>query len=172
MSKRIEITGKRNIDRIEKTENPQRKDTLNWKLDESFYTYKKQIELINKLYLDELGDDEKWLKREIEKKLRGYKNQDITKKLINLNKFISLNDTIEKLVASKLKCFYCKEDCQLIYKTIFSKKQWTLDRINNNQGHNEDNVVICCYECNVKRGDMDSERFKRGKEIKIVRKQF
>jgi len=27
-------------------------------------------------------------------------------------------------------------------------------------------------ECNIKRGDMDSERFKRGKEIKIVRKQF
>jgi 5-methylcytosine-specific restriction endonuclease McrA len=73
---------------------------------------------------------------------------------------------------SKLKCFYCKETCHLLYQNIFEKKQWTLDRINNNQGHNTDNVVIACLECNIKRGDMDSERFKRGKEIKIVRKQF
>ena len=47
-----------------------------------------------------------------------------------------------------------------------------LDRINNNLGHNNDNVVISCYECNIKRGTMDYERFKKGKEIKIVRKSF
>ena len=57
----------------------------------------------------------------------------------------------------------------MLYQNIFEKKQWTLDRINNNQGHNTDNVVISCYECNIKRGNMNSERFKRGKEIKIVK---
>ncbi len=57
-------------------------------------------------------------------------------------------------------------------KNIFEKKQWTLDRINNNEGHNHDNVVISCLDCNIKRGDMDSERFKKGKEIRIVRKQY
>ena len=172
MSKKIEISGKRNIDKINKVENPERKASEKWKIDESFYTYRKQIELINKLYLDQIKEEEIWLKREIDKKIKGYKNQDLIKKLINLNKFISLNETIEKLVESKLKCYYCKENCELVYKNIFAKKQWTLDRINNNEGHNYDNVVICCYECNIKRGDMDSERFKRGKEIKIVRKGF
>ena len=92
--------------------------------------------------------------------------------MIDLIKFISLDQTIELLLISKLKCFYCNDKCELLYKSIFAKKQWTLDRIHNNQGHNHDNVVICCLDCNVKRGNMDSDRFKRGKEIKIVRKQF
>lgn len=172
MNKKIEIIGKRNIDKINKVENPKRKVSEKWKIDESLYTNNKQIEMINKIYLEEEGDEEIWLKREIKKKLNGYKNQDITKKLINLIKLISLDEMIEKLVESKLKCFYCKENCELIYKDIFAKKQWTLDRINNKEGHNNDNVVIACYECNIKRGDMDSERFKSGKEIKIVRKGF
>ena len=172
MSKKIEIIGKRNIDKINKVENPERKACKKWKIDDSFYTYKKQIELINKLYLDQIKEEDIWLKREIEKKIKGYKNQDLIKELINLNKFISLNQTIEKLVESKLKCYYCKENCELVYKNIFAKKQWTLDRLDNNEGNNYDNVVICCYECNIKRGDMDYERFKKGKEIKIVRKGF
>ena len=172
MNKKIEISGKRNIDKINKIEKPERKESEKWNFDECYYTYKKQIELINKLYLEQEGEDELWLKREIQKKIKGYKSQDLIKKLINLNKLISLDQTIQMLVESKLKCVYCKENCELIYKDIFSKKQWTLDRINNNEGHNYDNVVICCYECNIKRGDMDSERFKKGKQIKIVRKGF
>jgi 5-methylcytosine-specific restriction endonuclease McrA len=75
-------------------------------------------------------------------------------------------------MTSKLKCYYCKSLCELIYKDIFAKNQWTLDRINNKKGHNYDNVVISCLDCNIKRGDMDSERFKKGKEIKVVRKLF
>jgi len=170
--KSINITGKRNIDKINKVERPERKDTQNWSFDESFYTYNKQIEIVNNMYLDNSQEHEIVLKREIEKKIRGYRNQDMQKKLIDLNKLISLDQTIELLVVSKLKCFYCKENCSLLYKNIFEKKQWTLDRINNNEGHNHDNVVISCLDCNIKRGDMDSERFKKGKEIRIVRKQY
>jgi len=170
--KSINITGKRNIDKINKVERPERKDTQNWSFDESFYTYNKQIEIVNNMYLDNSQEHEIVLKREIEKKIRGYRNQDMQKKLIDLNKLISLDQTIELLVVSKLKCFYCKEICSLLYKNIFEKKQWTLDRINNNEGHNHDNVVISCLDCNIKRGDMDSERFKKGKEIRIVRKQY
>ena len=170
--KSINITGKRNVDKINKVERPERKDTQNWSFDESFYTYNKQIEIVNNMYLDNSQEHEIVLKREIEKKIRGYRNQDMQKKLIDLNKLISLDQTIELLVVSKLKCFYCKENCSLLYKNIFEKKQWTLDRINNNEGHNHDNVVISCLDCNIKRGDMDSERFKKGKEIRIVRKQY
>ena len=90
----------------------------------------------------------------------------------NNYKIISLDQVIERLMVSKLNCFYCHGHCELLYRDVLSKKQWTLDRIDNNVGHNHDNVVISCLECNVKRGDMDSERFKRGKEIKIVRKLF
>ena len=168
--KSIEITGKRNLDKIQNVKNPERKDTLKWLFDESFFTYHKQIQIINTMYLEQSQEYETVLKREIDKKLKGYKNQDIQKELFDLNGFISLDQVVEKLVLSKLKCFYCKEKCEYLYKNIFAKKQWTLDRIDNDYGHNCDNVVICCLECNIKRGDMDSERFKRGKEIKIVRK--
>jgi 5-methylcytosine-specific restriction endonuclease McrA len=173
MIKNIEFVGKRNTDKINKIENPIRKDSEKWNFNDTMYTYNKQLEIINKLYLDnDVEDTDMCVKREIEKKLKGYKNQDIKKKIINDIKFISLSETIEMLMVSKLNCFYCRNVCELIYKQIFAKKQWTLDRINNNNGHNNDNVVICCYECNIKRGNMDINRFKKGKQIKIVRKLF
>lgn len=170
--KSIDIIGKRNIDKINKTENPIRQDSIKMDIDDIYYTHSKQIEVINKLYLEEEQEVSQLFKREIQKKIMGYKNQDLKKKIIDLNKLISLEQTIDLLMRSKLKCFYCNDLCELVYKTIFSKKQWTLDRLNNNNGHNYDNVVISCLECNVKRGNMDSERFKRGKNIKIVRKQY
>lgn len=168
--KSIKITGKRNLDKINKVEKPKRKQTENWALDNVYFTYNKQVEMINSLYLNQSFEYDTLLKREIDKKIKGYKNQDIQKTLLSSNKFISLDDTIEKLVSSKLKCYYCKDNCELLYRNVLSKKQWTLDRINNDLGHNDDNVVICCYECNVKRGDMDSQRFKDGKSIKIIKK--
>ena len=170
--KSIEITGKRNLDKINKVEKPKRKQTEKWALDNIYFTHNKQVEMINSLYLNQAFEYDMLLKREIDKKIKGYKNQDIQKTLLNINKFISLDNTIEKLMASKLKCYYCNDNCELLYRNVLSKKQWTLDRINNDLGHNDDNVVICCYECNVKRGDMDSQRFKDGKSIKIIKKHL
>ena len=170
--KSIEITGKRNIDGIFNIKNPQRQSVMNGDIDISYFTYLKQLQIINCLYLEQHIENKIVMKREITKKINGYKNQDIRKSLLDIDKIISLDQVIERLMESKLKCFYCRENCELLYKDVLSKKQWTLDRIDNNLGHNYDNVVICCLECNIKRGNMDSERFKRGKEIKIVRKQF
>jgi 5-methylcytosine-specific restriction endonuclease McrA len=170
----IDITGKRNIDKIQNVKNPERKETIKWKLDDSYFTYNKQIQIINSLYLNQEQDKEQDIlaKREISKKINGYKSQDIQKELLDLNRLISLDQAIEKLMISKLKCFYCKDNCELLYKNTLAKKQWTLDRINNDYGHNHDNVVICCLECNIKKGEMDSDRFKQGKDIKIIRKLF
>ena len=170
--KSIEISGKRNIDSLNKNKPPTRNDALKYKFDNEYYVYKTQINLINKLYLNEQIDHESSVKKEINKKISGYKTQDVQKNIIDLDRLISFDQVIEVLVVSKLQCFYCKDKCELLYTDCFSKKQWTLDRIDNSIGHNHDNVVICCLECNIKRGDMDSDRFKRGKEIKIVRKHF
>ena len=170
--KSIDITGKRNIDKIRNVKNPERKEAIKWKLDDSYFTYNKQIQIINSLYLNQSQEQNILVMREISKKINGYKSQDIQKEILDLNRLISLDQAIEKLMLSKLKCFYCKENCELLYKNTLAKKQWTLDRINNDYGHNHDNVVICCLECNVKRGEMNSDRFKQGKEIKIIRKLF
>ena len=34
---------------------------------------------------------------------------------------------------------------------INEPNQWTLDRLNNDIGHFNDNVVICCLTCNLKK---------------------
>lgn len=170
--KSIEISGKRNIDSFNQDKQPTRSDALKYKFNVEYYEHKTQIKLVNKLYLNEQIDHESSVKREINKKISGYKNQDVQKNLLDLVRLISFDQVIELLVDSKLQCFYCKDKCELLYTDCFSKKQWTLDRIDNSIGHNQDNVVVCCLDCNIKRGDMDSNRFKKGKEIKIVRKQF
>jgi len=106
--------------------------------------------------------------KELTNKIAGYKRQDIEKKVFQDDLFISLENVIEKLLCSKLKCFYCKQCCEVLYKNVYSKQQWTLDRLNNDIGHNTDNVIISCLECNLKRGTMDSDRFKYGKQIGLT----
>ena len=77
---------------------------------------------------------------------------------------------MEKLVVSKLKCYYCRNNCLIYYRNKLEDKQWTLDRINNDIGHENNNVVICCYKCNVKRGRLNDESFKFTKQMKIIKK--
>ena len=142
----------------------------NWNLPDHYFTHSHQFNIVSKLYMnldnDVIENREIYIK-EITKKISGYKRQDIDKGIYSKNTFISLEELIEKLLCSKLKCFYCKCGCELIYENILSKRQWTLDRIENDAGHNTDNVVICCLECNLKRGTMDSGRFKYGKQLKF-----
>lgn len=141
-----------------------------WNLPDHYFTHSHQFNIISKLYMnldnDVIENREIYIK-EITKKISGYKRQDIDKKFYSKNTFISLEELIEKLLCSKLKCFYCKCECELIYENVLSKRQWTLDRIENDAGHNADNVVICCLECNLKRGTMDSGRFKYGKQLRF-----
>ena len=141
-----------------------------WNLPNNYFTYSHQFNVLSKLYMnfenDVINNREIYIK-EITKKISGYKRQDIDKNVYSKNTFISLEELIEKLLCSKLKCFYCKCECELIYENVLSKRQWTLDRIENDAGHNADNVVICCLECNLKRGTMDSGRFKYGKQLRF-----
>ena len=58
-----------------------------------------------------------------------------------------------------MKCTYCSCNMMLLYKEIKDPKQWTLDRIDNTMGHNTDNVVISCLECNLKRRNTNMKKF-------------
>ena len=53
--------------------------------------------------------------REIDKKIASYKAQDINKSKYKDNN-ITQEETIEKLVISKLKCYYCVQKVVLFYK--------------------------------------------------------
>ena len=118
--------------------------------------------------MEEYYDGIDFLKREVERKLNGYKNQDI-KKILDENKIIKYEECLEKLVISKLKCYYCKNDCLLAYENVREETQWTLDRLDNSIGHNKDNVVICCLKCNLKRRTLDDKKFKFTKQMRIVK---
>ena len=173
--KNIVITGKRNIDKIF---NPNKKHSRNESLkytkktNLNFNSYKNidQIRFINKLYLDQIFNEREILEKEIKKKHYGYKKQDIDKNIYNETEFIKLSEIYEKIVISKLKCFYCSCNMLLLYDNVREPTQWTLDRIKNDFGHNENNVVISCLKCNIKRKTMDMEKFKFTKKLKIIKK--
>ena len=88
-------------------------------------------------------------------------------KNILTDKLISLEETLEKLVISKLKCYYCKKPLLLIYKYSREQSQWTLDRIDNSIGHTNDNTVITCLKCNLEKRKRSHEGFKFTKQLII-----
>ena len=53
----------------------------------------------------------------------------------------------------------------VLHEIAFDSKQWTLDRVDNALGHNVDNVVVSCLECNLKRRLTHKKRFDLGKQI-------
>jgi hypothetical protein len=105
---------------------------------------------------------------QIQTKLNSYKHQDADKKGRD-NGLIGTKEVVEKLLACDLTCFYCKVDVFVLYEIVREMNQWTLDRINNDDGHNADNVVISCLECNLKRRRQSSDKFIFTKQMKITR---
>jgi len=168
MSKPIQITGKRNIDKIiNPTKQHIRSESIINKIDEKWLNYKEQLRLINCIYLDIEEKNINLLISDLKKKISGYKAQDVRKNLLLPLKFITYEILIQKLVESKLKCYYCLNKMALIYENVRQMNQWTLDRIDNNLGHNSDNVLISCLECNLKRKDMNKDKFLFTKQLKI-----
>jgi hypothetical protein len=136
------------------------------KIDESLFDINKQISLINKIYLEEDDDFKSILLRELDQKINSYKHQDIEKSL-EIDNLITSQQLIEKLVASKLRCYYCKHQILLLYKHQREDYQWSLDRINNSIGHSSENTLISCLKCNLQRRCQISEAFKFTKQLKI-----
>lgn len=137
---------------------------------------KRQHDILCALYMnfDEINNitgfphrDVHEVHKEIKNKINCYKQQDVKKGCYDENYFISIEKTYEKLVSSKLLCYYCKNYTHIIYNNIREDNQWTLDRIDNNQGHNKDNCVICCLKCNLERRVINSDKFKFTKQMKI-----
>ncbi len=166
--KKIQITGKTNVDRLTKTKNKRIRATAQ----EKKLGHNREIVLIYNLVDEMIGDEyyEK-AKREIEKKISSYKQQDIKKDIFDINRLISLNDTLLKLKDSELKCCYCEEPVKILYRIVREPKQWTLDRIDNDDCHSCDNTVIACLECNLKRRVIDKDKFEFTKKMKLIKRE-
>jgi len=171
--KKIDILGKRNQDKMKQMADPnaviERKMKLAVLPDE-MYTPDQSLALSMLQSLETPAATStmpplKHILREIDTKRKAYIYQDKHHNIYDPRYSITTERIVEMLVDSGLLCHYCREICQVAYKESMCRNQWTLDRIDNNYGHNDTNVVIACLDCNLKRGTMDSERFRQGKQF-------
>ena len=169
MNKKIVITGKTNVKQFTEIA-PTREVCKAWNMKEILLSHTNQVLSVNQLFLNDYFEHQTTYQREVKNKRYGYKNQDKEKYLFNIAKFITYDHILELLVVSKLHCCYCKKPVFVLYKNVRDNMQWTLDRINNNQGHNIGNCVICCLRCNIQRRIMDDKKFKFSKQVRVVKK--
>ena len=126
-----------------------------------------QTTYINNLFMDEDFPCKRLLIKELERKIGGYRQQDKRKNILNEDTLINLSHLTEKLVSSRFKCKYCRENVYLFYKNVRDDYQWTLDRINNDLGHSCANTLISCLKCNLQRRRRSMAAFTFTKELRI-----
>jgi hypothetical protein len=108
--------------------------------------------------------------QQIRQKIGGYKSQDINKSLYDETLFINMDQVLDLMIKCQNRCYYCKETVNVLYENVREPKQWTLERMDNAFGHNKDNVVIACLNCNLHRKTMHHERYLFTKELNIIKK--
>lgn len=187
-SKKISISGTNNKYQLKKILNkneiikePQKRIvTKKWTFSNEYFNYENQIKLVDDILHNlntkittsennELFNVSKILIQEINKKISGYKQQDIIKKKLDLHKFITFESVIKKMIECELKCRYCREEMNILYDVSRESKQWSVDRIDNNLGHNINNFHLACLDCNLKRRRRTYEKFLFTKQLQIVK---
>ena len=143
-----------------------KKDRANQQIlpDESYETQTQLVALQN-------GSGELYdiIKKQLNTKLQGYRTQDTLKHMYVEGEFMDMENTVRFLKDCDLRCFYCKNCVKVLYRHVREGCQWTLERIDNDYGHNKTNVVIACLTCNLSRRTMYHERFAFTKQL-IVNK--
>jgi hypothetical protein len=169
------VSSIKNIKKKEK-EKKLRVETNTWGLINDDLLFETQLELLKQIneYIKNNNASRKLFNKQqqliishIKSKISSYKQQDILKKKLNEDTFVSFNDVIALLIESNMKCYYCACETYLLYEIVREMKQWSLDRINNEIGHNKNNLVICCLECNLKRRRTNKDAFFFTKNLKI-----
>jgi hypothetical protein len=123
------------------------------------------LDILKNIQSKEINELEEMCLKEIRKKHSGYKSQDKLKHKYDESQHITLDELIEKLMESQLKCYYCNKDLVLVYNKKKESLQWTLERLNNNIGHYKENTCISCLKCNLGRRTENYEYYKKGKTM-------
>jgi len=146
-----------------------------WTFSKEYFNYKEQLKLIkdisdnNYFYFDEIS---KLSIGEINRKISGYKQQDKLKNIYNKECFLSFESVITEMLKCQLKCRYCDVEMNLLYDISREKKQWTIDRINNDLGHILNNFHLACLECNLKRRRRTDEKYLFTKKLNIIKQDY
>jgi hypothetical protein len=179
LDKKIEIIGTNNKYQINKLKKEHKEVKTRKILDKlelpaEFFLLEEQSTIITKLndfIFNGIGPDSEIKKiiSQIDNKLASYKQQDILKKRYDETDFIKIKEVIKMLYDCGLECCYCKEKTYILYDIVREMKQWTLDRINNDIGHNTNNVIISCLDCNLKRRRTSKDAFLFTTQLNIVK---
>ena len=130
------------------------------------------MKLINDISSNILDDNvTKIAIQQINKKISSYKQQDIIKNKLDIELFIDFNFVIHKMIECELKCRYCKCEMSVLYDITREMNQWSVDRIDNDKGHNKDNFHLACLDCNLKRRRRTDEKFLFTKQLNIVKNE-
>ena len=187
-TKKIIFTGTNTKYQMKKMDDPTKKErkkrveTNTWGLNDSELSFETQLKILKNIYTAIIGlksevnpkdikleKDQHFISSHIKTKISSYKQQDIIKNIFLLDEFVSFEYVVSLLNECDLKCHYCSCETYLLYELVREMKQWSLDRINNDIGHNKNNLVISCLECNLKRRRTNKDNFFMTKNLKITR---
>ena len=152
-------------------EKKMRVETKTWGLNEEDLLYETQLNILKSIYNKSVEKNAYISKivAHIKLKICSYRQQDILKKKLNEDLLVDFEEVIKLLTDSEMKCCYCSQYVFILYEKVREMKQWSLDRINNDIGHNKGNLVIACLECNLKRRRTNKDAFMFTKNMVIVR---
>jgi hypothetical protein len=184
-NKKVLITGTSNKYQIKKLKKEpviikKKKDSEGWDIPIEFFEETEQTNLLTDLLTYKNSGKDFLLNLEtrhykilidlISKKISSYKQQDILKKRLDVVKFIKLEEVLDILKTNQLQCYYCKEKVLILYDVVRESKQWTIDRIDNDLGHNSGNCVMACLSCNLRRRRTGKDAFLFTKQLCLVKK--
>ena len=84
-----------------KEKNKKRVESENWSFSSEYYIYENQMKMIKDIIANKYNynnDVSKIAMQQINRKIYGYKQQDIIKKHLNNDKFITLESIIDKII--------------------------------------------------------------------------
>ena len=130
--------------------------------------HKEQVALVGKVFMSQDASNSQIMVRELDKKRYGYYQQDQRKKRVeSISDILTKDELQEKLVASKLRCFYCASPVYIFYRESRCPKQWSLDRLDNTLPHTTENTCVSCLECNLKRREISHSGYAFTKNLSI-----
>jgi len=146
-----------------------------WTFTEAELSPDNQMEYIQQIYNDTITQQNekkcKLVLQQLKAKLYGYRNQDTIKKIYSEEQFITMKRTLQLLIECNCSCFYCNTNTKVLYEYVREPTQWSLERIDNSIGHNNDNVAIACLNCNLRRRTMNQERYVFTKQLVLLKKE-
>jgi hypothetical protein len=160
------------VDSVNQKKEKKKKIVTNtWGLNEEELLFNTQLEILKNIYNKStvITTVNSFIISHIKTKISSYKQQDILKNIFLESEFVTFENIIDLLNACDLKCHYCSCETYLLYEFVREMKQWSLDRINNDIGHNKNNLVIACLECNLKRRRTNKDDFFITKNLTITR---